>query len=245
MASIGRSQVLAVITARGGSKGLPQKNLRPLADKPLIAHTIDAAKHARFLDRTIVSTDDEQIAALARSHGADVPFLRPAELARDETPSLPVLIHAIRWLDGNEAYRPDYVMLLQPTSPLRTAQDIDNCITLALEKDADGVVSLCQAKHHPYWMKRVEADGRVTDLLLLDQPLETAYSRRQDLPPGYAINGAVYLVRREILLEYQTFYTDRTYAYVMPLERSLDIDTLWDFRLAEFVLKDDVVQQRA
>ena len=244
MSSAGQPRILAVITARGGSKGLPQKNLRPLAGRPLIAHTIGAARDAGLLDRTIVSTDDREIADMARQFEADVPFLRPAELARDESPSLPVLVQALEWLQQHQDYQPDYVMLLQPTSPFRTAQDIDNCITLALRKAADGVVSLSKAKHHPYWMKRVESDGRISDLLPPDKIPESGFGRRQDLPSAYAVNGAIYLVKREVLIESRTFYTERTYAYIMPPERSLDIDTLWDFRLAELVLKDGLVQQR-
>src|SRR5437868_14236669 len=123
-------RVLGVITARGGSKGLPGKNLRPLAGTPLIAHTIDTALAAAAFDRLILSTDDETIAAAARSRGCDVPFMRPAELARDETPHLPVLQHAVRWLAEHDRYSPDAVMILQPTSPLRRAQDIRESIAL-------------------------------------------------------------------------------------------------------------------
>ena len=162
------SRVLAVITARGGSKGLPQKNIRPLAGKPLIAYTIDTASQARLLDRTVVSTDDQQIAEIARQHGAETPFLRPPQLATDDISVYPALAHAVQWLEEHEDYHPDYVMLLQPTSPLRTVEDIDNSIMIALEKDADGVVSLCEAKHHPYWMKRVTVDGQIVDFIPQD-----------------------------------------------------------------------------
>ena len=235
---MGQPNVLGVIVARGGSKGLPHKNILPLAGKPLIAHTIDAALGAHLLHRVLVSTDDEQIAQIARQYGAEVPFMRPSELAQDDTLTYPVLVHAVQLLDEQQGYRPDYVMLLQPTSPLRTTHDIDNAIRLAEANDADGVVSLCEVKHHPYLTKGVSDDGRVVDFLTLDKPLEVAYSRRQDLPKAYAINGAVYLVRPQVLVDRQTFYTDRTYAYIMPVERSLDIDTSWDLRLAELIHQD-------
>ena len=228
-------RVLGIIVARGGSKGLPQKNIRLLGGRPLIAHTIDAALQAQLLDRAVVSTDDHQIAEIAQQHGAETPFLRPPELARDDTMAHPVLVHAVRWLEEREGYRPDYAMMLQPTSPLRTAQDIDNCIALAHEKDADAVVSLCEPKHHPYWTKQLTEDGRVLSFIALDR----AYDRRQDLPPAYALNGAIYLVKRDILVDRLTFYTDRTYAYIMPVERSLDIDTRLDFDLAEMILKGE------
>lgn len=234
----GRPTVLGIIPARGGSKGLPNKNILPLAGKPLIAHTIAAALAARLLDKVIVSTDHEGIAEKARQYGADVPFIRPSELAQDDTAIYPVLAHAVRWLEQHEGYSPDYVMLLQPTSPLRNTEDIDSAVRLALEKDADGVVSLSSLKHHPYWTKGVSTDGRIVDFIPLDSPLEVSYNRRQDLPEAYALNGAIYLVRRPVLLEKQTFYTDRTYAYIMPPERSIDVDSSWDLHIAELILRD-------
>ena len=211
---------------------MPQKNLRLLSGKPLIAYTIEAARTSSLLDRTVVSTDDPQIAEVAQQWGADVPFLRPLELATDESPVYPALNHALCWLEEKERYRPDWAMLLQPTSPLRTAEDIDNAITIAKEKDADGVVSLCEPKHHPYWVKGLAEDGHIVDFLSLDHP----YHRRQELPAAYAVNGAIYLARREILLEQESFYTDRTYPYLMPPERSLDIDSAWDLYVAGLIL---------
>lgn len=231
-----KHKVLGIIPARGGSKGLPEKNIRLLNGKPLIAYTIDAALRSTLLDRVVVSTDSPNIAKIAQQFGADAPFLRPPELARDDTLVYPVLVHAMGWLEERKGYRPDYVMLLQPTSPLRTGEDIDNSIRLAAEKDADGVVSLCETKHHPYWTKRVSEEGRILDFIPMDKSVEQAYSRRQDLPPAHVVNGAIYLVKRDVLLERHTFYTARTYAYIMPIESSLDIDTFWDLRMAEVVL---------
>lgn len=227
-------RVLAVIPARGGSKGIPNKNIAPVAGRPLIAWTIAAAQEARCVERVVLTTDSPVIAEVAREYGAETPFLRPPELAEDDTPGIVPILHAVGWLDEHEGYCPDYVMALQPTSPLRTAQDIEAAARLAWEKAADGVVSVCPAKHHPYWMKKIAEDGRMADFL----PIDREYTRRQDLPPVYALNGALYLVRREVLVQRETWYTDRTYAYVMPPERSLDVDTPWELYLADLILRE-------
>ena len=229
-----KSHGVGVITARGGSKSIPKKNTAPIGGKPLIAWTIEAALRSSALSRVIVSTDDTEIAEVARQWGAEVPFLRPAELARDDSPHIPVVVHAVEWLESHEDTRPDYILLLQPTSPLRSTEDIDNAIRLALEKDADSVVSVCQALSHPYLTKRITANGHLEDFV----PKPEGYLRRQALPPAYFVNGAIYLVQRDVLIEKQTFYTERTYAYVMPPERSLDIDTPWDLYLADLILKE-------
>jgi len=227
-------KVIAIITARGGSKSIPKKNITLLAGKPLIAWTIETALRSTGLNRVIVSTDDTEIAEVARQWGAEVPFMRPAELAQDDSPHIPVMVHAVEWLESHEDMRPDYVLLLQPTSPLRSTEDIDGATRLAFEKDADSVVSVCQAFSHPYLTKRIAPDGRLLDFV----PKPEGYLCRQALPQAYAVNGAIYLVRRDVLIERQTFYTERTYAYVMPQQRSLDIDTPWDIHLANLILKD-------
>ena len=225
--------VLAVITARGGSKGLPEKNVRLLAGKPMIAYTIDAAAKSRMLTRVLVSTDDEKIASVAREYGGDIPFLRPPELATDDTPVYPVLCHALEWLEDHEDSRPDYVMLLQPTSPLRSHEDIDNAVRMAMERNADGVISICETKHHPYWTKGVAPGGEVEDFLSLSQTID----RRQELPKAYALNGAIYMTRSSLLVEQGSFECGQTLGYIMPPERSLDVDSAWDLHLVELVLK--------
>jgi CMP-N-acetylneuraminic acid synthetase len=222
--------VLALIPARGGSKSVPIKNIAAVAGAPLIAYTIAAAKAARMIDRVVVSTDSEQIAAVSRALGAEVPFLRPAELAADDTPGMAPVIHAIESLDE----RFDWVCLLQPTSPLRTAADIEAAWNIAIEKDALAVVSVTPAQPHPYWARGMGPAGRLTDFIKQGSPI----SRRQDLPPAFFLNGAIYLARRDFLLEKQTWYSDRTYGYVMPPQRSLDIDSPWDLYLAGLILKD-------
>jgi len=229
-----KQTILGIVSARSGSKSIPSKNIALVAGKPLMAYTIEAALDAGCIDRLIVSTDSRAYANVACTFGAEVPFLRPARLARDDTPGIEPVLHAVQWLEEHQNYRPDYVMLLQPPCPLRTAQDITRSVQLAQRHRAEAVVSVVSAPHHPYWIKSISQDGRLRDFL----PSAEAFTRRQDLPPAYAENGAIFLVARGILLKQRTFYPDRTYAYVMPPERSLDIDSPWDLHLAELILGD-------
>lgn len=231
------STTLAVVPARGGSKGIPGKNVALVAGLPLIVHTLRSAAAARRIDRLIVSTDAEPIAQVARAAGAEVPFLRPAELARDDTPGCAPVIHALEWLEEQEGYRPDYVLLLQPTSPLRSGADIDAAIALAQSRNAERVVSVTAAATHPFWIKRVDADGALVPFCPDEVP-----SRRQDLPPAYALNGAIYLARAATLRAGGSFSGSGTLAYVMPVERSLDIDTPWDLKLADLILSQREVR---
>lgn len=227
------AEVVGLIVARGGSKTIPGKNIAPVAGKPLMAWTIEAARASQSLTRVVVSTDEQIYADVARSFGADVPFIRPRELAQDDSDREDVILHALQWLEDHERYCPDYLMLLQPTSPLRTAEDIDAAVAMARHLDAEAVVSVTKAPSHPYLAMSLAEDGRLTDFM----PKPTGYLRRQSFPPAYALNGAVFLARRAVLLTRRSFYTDRTYAYVMPAERSLDVDTSWDLHLADLVLR--------
>ena len=225
-------EILALVPARGGSKGVPRKNVRDLAGRPLLQWSVDAARASKQVGRIVVTTDDPAIADIARAGGADVPFLRPAELARDDTAGLDPVLHALEWLAEHESYRPDLVLLLQPTSPLRTVADIDGAVSLAIGSALDPVVSVTTPSQHPYWMKRIDDDGRLHDVI----PQPTPTTRRQDLPTCYAVNGAIYLITPDALREHRTWFTDRTLAYIMPPERSLDIDSEWDFRVAATIL---------
>lgn len=228
----GRPEILAVIPARAGSKGIEGKNIRSLGGKPLIAWTIEAARASKQVSRTIVSTDSHEIAETARRFGAEIPFLRPADLAQDDTPGVEPPLHALKWFHENEKYVPDLLLLLQPTSPLRTTQDIDDAVTLLGKKDADSVISVTPSPCHPYWMKCLDRGGRLTDFIKLNKSV----TRRQDLPAVYILNGAIYLIRRNVFLQRRDWYTDKTYAFVMPRERSFDIDGEWDLRLVEKIL---------
>ena len=167
------------------------------------------------------------------AHGAEVPFMRPVELAHDDVPVSKVILHAARTLDQLEGYRPDYIVDLEPTTPFRTTQDIDDAVNLARDKDADAVVSVCLAEQQPYWMHLVTEDGRLTDFMPVDGELS-----RQQLPAVHSRNSSIYLVRREILLEQETLCPESTYAYVMPAERSFDIDTPWDLYVAELIAQE-------
>lgn len=223
-----------VVMARGGSRGIPGKNLRMLAGKPLIWHTFEAAKDSGCFDRLIVSTDSCEIAEYARANGIEVPFLRPESLARDDSPGFDAFMHAVEWLADNGAYKPPVFMELLPTSPLRTAEDIINALALMDEHDADAVVSVAPVSQHPCWMKCLDSNFRVTPFL--SGGLSTA--RRQDLPAVYALHGAIKAARTQVLVNRRTWYTDRTCGYVMPPERSIDIDTIFDFRVAGWLMAD-------
>ena len=226
--------VLGIITARGGSKSIPRKNVKLVADKPLVAWTIQAALDCRSLNRVIVSTDDAEIEEVCLKWGTEVPFRRPVEMAQDTSPHIDVIIHATEWLETHQNYSPDYIVLLQPTSPLRTAQDIDAAVALALQKDADCIISVSDSPAHPYLNKRITEEGKLVDFV--DTP--KGYLPRQSFPPAYIVNGAIYLGRRDVLLRERTWYTDHTYPYIMSPEHSLDVDTSWDLYLADLVLRD-------
>ncbi|MBN1572780.1 MAG: acylneuraminate cytidylyltransferase family protein [Deltaproteobacteria bacterium] len=226
--------VFAVIPARGGSRGVLKKNISAVAGKPLVAWTIQAALKSGALNRVVVTTDDPAIAEISKEYGAEVPFLRPEALARDDTPGIDPIIHAVRWLEENEGYDPASVMALQPTSPLRSTKDIDRSVSIMREKGADFVVSVTETKHHPYWTKTIDQNGRLGDFVSSKEII----SCRQGLPPAYSINGAIYLGKKKALLEKATWFTDNTYPYIMPQDRSLDIDTPWDIYIADLVLRN-------
>jgi CMP-N,N'-diacetyllegionaminic acid synthase len=211
--------VLALITARGGSKGLPGKNVRPVQGRPLIDFTIAAARGAACVDRVVLSTDDDEIARVAEACGCEVPFRRPAALASDTATSMDVVLHALDQLPQH-----DIVVLLQPTSPARESGDIDAAVQRLLEANAPACVSVCAAEESPYWMFSLGHQARLKPLL--DTPATT---RRQDLPPVYVLNGAVYAARTDALKRMGSFLGPETVAHVMPRERSIDIDTLEDF----------------
>jgi len=227
------SSLVGLIPARGGSKGLPGKNLKPLAGKPLIAWTIEAALGSRLLQRVIVSTDDPAIAETARQHGAEVPFLRPAVLSGDDTSALDVALHALDWLRSEQG-QPDVLLWLQPTSPLRTERDIVEGVKLLLDTGAPAVMGVSPTKAHPWQVLEIGQDGALEPYLR--HPLGGA--RRQDLPTAYQINGAFYAVRSDVLRVERTFLPHGTRPYIMPPEQSIDIDTAWDFFLAECILRE-------
>ena len=225
-------EILSIIPARGGSKGIPKKNIKPLLGKPLIAWTIEAAKKSKYVDRIIVSTENEEIAEISKGYGAEVPFLRPEELAKDESPTIDAIFHALEVLK-EEKYNPDIVILLQPTSPLRNAKDIDSAIELFLNADCESVMSVCEVEHSPYWCFEIE--GGYLKSLFGD---EYRGLRRQDLEGVYMPNGAIYISIPQTLYKYKSFYCSHTIPYIMPIRRSVDIDNEVDFMLAESLIKN-------
>lgn len=225
---IQNNSVLAIIPARGGSKGIPRKNIHLLGGLPLIAHTIQEAKKSRYIDRLILSSEDYEIIDVARKFGCEIPFIRPAELAEDSTPGIEPVLHALGALQ--EQY--DYVVLLQPTSPLRIAGDIDGCLELCIAENAPACVSVTEADQHPFWMYRINKDNRMMPYF---KP-EDVPARRQDLPPVYILNGAIYVAKVDQLYETRSFIGPSTIAYTMPKTRSIDIDEKLDLIICEAVM---------
>ena len=232
--------ILGVITARGGSKSIPRKNIRELAGKPLIAYTIEAAKESGVFDRIILSTDDEEIAGVARRYGCEVPFMRPPELAQDTTPHLPVMQHAVAWLKEQEGYEPDYVAILQPTAPLRQAFHLREAVELLQKTGADSVVSMMEIPGHfsPYWAVKVDEQGLGT-LLVSGEPIRKRIPRRQSLPKAYTNSGAIYIFRTALLFDpaEPNFYGDRVAVYVMGDKYNVNIDDPEDWELAERAIR--------
>ncbi len=224
--------MLAIIPARGGSKGLAGKNIRPLRGRPLLAHTVAAALNARLVDRVVVSTDDRAIADAALAAGAEVPFLRSPHLAGDDARAADVYLDCCDRLETAGAPRIAAFVALQPTSPLRTAKDIDAACALFRSQDADAVVSVCPVEHPPEWLRAIGPDGVLRPLFGGPE----CNANRQAVRQAYLPNGAIFVLRRDFLAESGTYYSERTYPYVMPRSRSVDIDTIEDFELAEWLL---------
>jgi CMP-N-acetylneuraminic acid synthetase len=229
-----RLKVLGIITARGGSKGIPRKNIVSLLGKPLLAYTVEPALSSRRLSRTVLSTEDDEIADVGRRFGVDVPFMRPAELARDETPTIEVLQDVVKQLEGaGEIY--DAVMTLQPTNPLRRSEDIDGAIDLLQETGADSVISFVDVgEKHPARMKFIASDSRV-----IDPPFAEQYEgqRRQELIKLYLREGSIYLTRRDVLMQQNSIKGKDCRAWIVPQERACNIDTPFDLFLAEQMLR--------
>jgi CMP-N,N'-diacetyllegionaminic acid synthase len=231
--------VLGLVTARAGSKGVPGKNLKPLNGRPLLAYTIEAARASGVLHRLVLSTEDEEIASVGRALGCEVPFTRPQALAHDETPHLPVILHAVQWLAEHEGYRPDAVMILQPTSPLRAAADIQASVALLASSAADSVLSVSEvpAHFHPMRTLSLDAEGDAR-LLVTGEPVRRRINRRQDLPEAWVMNGAIYCCRIRVLDSTEpSLYGDRVLAYRMPASRGLSIDDADDWKAAERALQ--------
>lgn len=234
--AVDKPRVLAVIPARGGSKGVPRKNIRIVGGKPLIAFTIEAALAVKNqLHRLIVSTDDIEIAEVAKSFGAEVPFMRPADLGGDKVPMVPVLRHAIETVEVMDGISLDWALLLQPTCPFRAPEDILAALDLAATGGCDSVISVVRVlAHHPILMKKIENDQLLP--FVIDEKEGT---RRQDYaPPAYMRNGCIYLARRANIMEHNSIWGQVIRPYIMPEERSVNVDSALDMKLVEFMLQD-------
>jgi CMP-N,N'-diacetyllegionaminic acid synthase len=230
------NKILGLIPARGGSKTIPRKNITPLAGRPLLAYTCEAALGSKMLARVVLSTDDQEIAEVGLACSVEVPFLRPSELAQDNTPSVSVAEHALRWLSEHDSFEPDVLVLLQPTSPFRQARHIDEALEQMQQTGADTVVSVAQVPHRfsPYSIMQLR-DGWLSDFW--QERVSFDRFRRQDQPVLFARNGPAILATRVIVIsERQSFYGRTIAPYVMTEEESLDIDRPFDLRLAECLI---------
>ncbi len=234
-----KTEVLAIIPARGGSKSIPRKNIRLLAGHPLIAYSIAAGLFARMVTRVIVSTDDYEIAEIARRYGAEIPFLRPAEHSQDATPDLPVFQHALHWLAENEDYRPEIVVQLRPTSPFRRVAHIDGAVTRLLENPAaDAVRTVCIPFQNPFKMWRIAEDGFMRPIgIELGVPDEPYNQPRQALPQVYWQTGYVDAARASVILEKNSMTGERILPLVIDPSEWIDIDSPDDWRRAERLLE--------
>ena len=222
---------LAIIPARGGSKRLPRKNILDLAGKPLIAWSIEAALKSEYIDKVIVSSDDEEILKISEDFGADI-IKRPQELATDISTSFDAIKHTI-----DETPRYDYIVLLQPTSPLRNKKHIDESIKTLISKDADAIISVCEMDHSPLWSNTLPENESMNNFIRED----VKNKRSQDLDNYYRLNGAIYICKTELLLKEETFFIKKNiYAYKMQRKSSIDIDEKIDFKLAEFFIEDGI-----
>ena len=223
--------ILAIIPARGGSKGLPRKNIKLLNNKPLIGWTIESALQSNLINKTIVNSDDNEIIKVAEQFGAEIPFVRPDDLASDTANSKDVIIHTVNWyLKQNQSF--DYIVLLQPTSPFRKEGDIDKMIEIALNTNTDMVVSVKKTDSNPYYVLFEEdSNGYLTP------SKEGNFTRRQDCPIVYEFNGSIYVIKTESLLQNNSMKFEKTIKYVMDNYNSVDIDNQFDFDFAEFLLQ--------
>ncbi|MFH1916008.1 MAG: acylneuraminate cytidylyltransferase family protein [Nanoarchaeota archaeon] len=226
--------VLGVIPARGGSKGIPKKNIKPLAGKPLIAWTIEIAKKSKYLDKTIVSTDDPAIKQVAEEFGGEVPFMRPAELATDTTAMIPVIRHACETMEKLLKRKIDVIVLLDPTAPLRSVEDIDTCISRCVDEKRDSVITVAEAEKNPYFnMMEIGSDGRAHLVKTPEKPI----FRRQDAPKVYNVTSGAYALSRAFLFNCVVVHGKNTAAVIIPEERAGHIDSEIEFLMVEEVMR--------
>lgn len=230
-------EVFAVIPARGGSKRVPRKNIREVAGKPLIVHAIEQANESETIDRAIISTEDDEIKQVAREYGGEVPFTRPTELATDDASSIEVVEHALEWIFTEED-KPEIVVLLQATAPLRSVGDIDGAIRRLQQNEAESVISICEYADPPHWAVTEDSDGFLSSYFEPDMLWRDDIPRSQDLRSLKHPNGAVFAADVDAFREQNTFYTDQTLGYEMPVERSVDIDEPFELEIVRKLMED-------
>jgi CMP-N,N'-diacetyllegionaminic acid synthase len=228
---LGSKKVIAIIPARGGSKGLPGKNIRALGAKPLIAWTIESALGNKLIDKTVVSTDCSKIAAVSKSFGAEVPFIRPGWLSTDEASTADVVLHVLNSI--KEQF--DVILLLQPTSPFRNSGHIQDALEIYDNSNKPSLVSICESQKSPYLMFSLEDDGALEPVI----KDKKKFSRRQDLPKTYCLNGAIYVIDVEFFLKHKEFLFEDSQSYLMDVESSIDIDSLIDLKLAQLFVYEN------
>ncbi len=233
-------KILTIIPARGGSKRLPGKNIKLLAGKPMIAYAIEAARKSKYTDNIIVTTDDQKIADIAAKYGADVPFIRPTELATDEAKSIDVIIHAVDFFETQKGFLIDLIILIQPTSPLVISTDVDAVIEKILQAETKSCATVFKVTQRPEWMYVIHQGE--------SKPFLTAHNTdlpSQELKELYCLNGAVYAMRRDTVMKDRLVIDNKSFSTVIiPRERSVDVDELYDFELAEAILKNHANKTR-
>jgi CMP-N,N'-diacetyllegionaminic acid synthase len=226
--------ILALIPARGGSKGLAGKNIRKLMGHPLIAYSIKAATDSRLINRIIVSTDNLEIANISKQYGAEVPFIRPDEFAQDMSTDLEVFNHALKWLNENESYSPDFIVQLRPTSPVRYVEELDDCIQKLIDSDADSLRIITPSPCTPYKMWTIyDLNGELSPLLNIEGVKEPYNEPRQRLPKTYWQVGSLDVIRTSSLLSTGSLSGDKILGHIIPNEQAIDIDNINDFNKAE------------
>jgi len=231
--------ILFLITARSGSKGVPNKNTQKLGGIPLLAYKAIAALKSNYCTRLIISTDCEIIAKVAEEYGVEAPFIRPKHLATDEANSMEVVLHAMKWIEKNDEVQYDALGLLQPSSPFLTYEDINNTVDLYIKRNAIGVIGVKQVDTNSIFISEMDDDLCMKKHFI---KMKSFYhTRRQDIKPEYTMNGAIYLANWKYLKENKTFHSEKTYGYIMPTERSIDIDTVNDFYYAQFLIEKNIV----
>lgn len=232
-------RILFVITARGGSKGVPRKNITVLGKFPLIAYKIISAQKCKFDKRILVSTEDEEIAGVARKYGAEVPFLRPMELASDTASSIDVVMHAINWVKANDNTKYDCVCLLEPSSPFATYEDLDKAFSLMKDKNADTLLGMKETEVSSLFIHPLDMEGKLS--IFYDSIRDNKSVRRQDQVKEYTMNGCIYAARMEYFIKNQMFHSINSIPYIMPQEKSIEIDSMLDYEFAKYLVDNRVV----